>query len=49
MNGLMNSQEQTQGFAERVSIAAISGQWFSPAPTGAVTAERRFWRTVNHG
>lgn len=39
MNGLMNTQEQTQGFAERLSIATRLRQWFSAAPSGAVTAK----------
>jgi hypothetical protein len=45
----MSSQEQAQGFAERVSIAAVSGQWFSAALQGAVFAERHFWRNCKYG
>ena len=49
MNGLMNTQEQTRGFAERVSIAEVSGQWFSAALQSAVIAERHFWRNCKYG
>jgi hypothetical protein len=50
MNALPNKlPEQMLVIAERVSIAAHLGQWFSPALKGVVLAERHFWRTFNHG